>query len=162
MAEVTEKASASGLQSDVALLNILQEPFRNVRRRYRLQGEIGRGEFGIIYTCTDVITGEQYACKSIRKSNLKSKLDVEDVQREVQVMERLKGHPAIIGIKATFEDEKVNFASRHWANSFLLYSVCSLGLESNHTFLETTMFSLQIRYASQLPSDEMSTRETAT
>ena len=113
MAHTAEKLMPPGAPTGGLTLKILSGPFKNVRRRYRLEEEIGRGEFGIIYSCTDVITGEQYACKSIRKSGLKSKLDVEDVQREVQVMERLKGHPAIIGIKATFEDEKVSNALQH-------------------------------------------------
>ena len=112
MTHMAEKLIPPGGSTSGLTCNILNEPFKNVRRRYRLEEEIGRGEFGIIYSCTDVITGEQYACKSIRKSGLKTKLDVEDVQREVQVMERLKGHPAIIGIKATFEDEKVSDAFR--------------------------------------------------
>ena len=113
MAHTEENLITSGTPTGGLTLNILSGPFKNVRRRYRLEEEIGRGEFGIIYSCTDVITGEQYACKSIRKSGLKTKLDVEDVQREVQVMERLKGHPAIIGIKATFEDEKVSNSLQH-------------------------------------------------
>jgi len=29
------------------------------------------------------------------------------VQREIKVMEILKGHPAVIDLKATFEDQKV-------------------------------------------------------
>ena len=113
MAHTEENLITSGAPTGGLTSNILSGPFKNVRRRYRLEEEIGRGEFGIIYSCTDVITGEQYACKSIRKSGLKTKLDVEDVQREVQVMERLKGHPAIIGIKATFEDEKVSNSLQH-------------------------------------------------
>lgn len=33
--------------------------------------------------------------------------DVEDVKREVAIMESLKGHPFIISIIETFEDTKV-------------------------------------------------------
>lgn len=34
--------------------------------------------------------------------------DVEDVQREVSVMELLKGHPNVACLEAVFEDEEVS------------------------------------------------------
>lgn len=69
--------------------------------------ELGRGQYGVIRLCTDKQSGDTFACKSINKQKLTGVREVEDVQREIKVMEMLKGHPAVIDLKATFEDQKV-------------------------------------------------------
>ena len=98
--------------------NILKKPYANIRDRYVLGRELGRGQFGVIRLCVDKRTGEPFACKLISKSKLQNERDVEDVQREVKIMEFLKGHTAIIGLKATIEDHKVLVLSRKQTHSF--------------------------------------------
>ncbi|CAH2036917.1 unnamed protein product [Thlaspi arvense] len=49
---------------------------------YILGRELGRGEFGITYLCTDRETDEALACKSISKRKLRTAVDIEDVRRE--------------------------------------------------------------------------------
>ncbi|CAI5481679.1 unnamed protein product [Closterium sp. Yama58-4] len=68
--------------------------------------ELGRGQYGVIRLCTEKATGLSLACKSINKAKLAGTREVEDVQREVKVMELLKGHPAVIELRATYEDQK--------------------------------------------------------
>lgn len=51
--------------------------------KYVLGRELGRGEFGITYLCTDRETKEALACKSISKRKLRTAVDIEDVRREV-------------------------------------------------------------------------------
>ena len=75
--------------------------------RYVMGRELGRGQYGVIRACRDKRTGEQLACKSISKSRLPSAREVEDVQHEVRVMSALKGHPAVIDLRATYEDWQV-------------------------------------------------------
>ncbi|KAM7497160.1 hypothetical protein LguiA_021574 [Lonicera macranthoides] len=44
---------------------MLKDPTgQNIWQKYDLGREVGRGEFGITYLCTDVQTGEKFACKS--------------------------------------------------------------------------------------------------
>ncbi|KAG5386969.1 hypothetical protein IGI04_038439 [Brassica rapa subsp. trilocularis] len=50
--------------------------------KYILGRELGRGEFGITYLCTDRESREALACKSISKRKLRTAVDVEDVRRE--------------------------------------------------------------------------------
>ncbi|KAE8098803.1 hypothetical protein FH972_016840 [Carpinus fangiana] len=87
-------------------LSVLKEPTgREIELQYELGRELGRGEFGITYLCTDRATGETFACKSISKKKLRTAVDIEDVRREVEIMKHLPQHPNIVTLKDTYEDE---------------------------------------------------------
>lgn len=87
-------------------LIVLKDPTgHDISQKYDLGREVGRGEFGITYLCTDVQTGEKFACKSISKKKLRTAVDIEDVRREVEIMKHLPKHPNIVSIKDTFEDD---------------------------------------------------------
>lgn len=87
-------------------LVVLKQPTgRDIGSRYELGDELGRGEFGITYLCTDKATGENFACKSISKKKLKTAVDIEDVRREVDIMKHLPVHPNIVSLKDTYEDD---------------------------------------------------------
>jgi calcium-dependent protein kinase len=74
--------------------------------KYILGRELGRGEFGITYLCTDRETRETLACKSISKKKLRTAVDIEDVRREVQIMSNIPDHPNIVRLKASYEDNE--------------------------------------------------------
>ncbi|XP_059668424.1 calcium-dependent protein kinase 32-like [Cornus florida] len=76
-----------------------------IEQTYVLGRELGRGEFGVTYLCTDKSSGEVFACKSISKKKLRTQVDVEDVRREVEIMKHLPKHPNIVSLKDTYEDE---------------------------------------------------------
>lgn len=57
-----------------------------IHDKYILGRELGRGEFGITYLCTDRETKENLACKSISKRKLRTAIDIEDVRREVRMI----------------------------------------------------------------------------
>ncbi|XP_008804559.2 calcium-dependent protein kinase 20-like [Phoenix dactylifera] len=87
-------------------LVVLRDPTgRDIESRYELGRELGRGEFGITYLCTDKETGEVIACKSISKKKLRTAVDIEDVRREVEIMRHLPRHPNIVSLKDTYEDD---------------------------------------------------------
>ncbi|KAL0337970.1 UNVERIFIED_CONTAM: Calcium-dependent protein kinase [Sesamum calycinum] len=77
----------------------------NIKEFYELGRELGRGEFGITYLCTDKSNGEVFACKSISKKKLRTRVDIEDVRREVEIMRHLPKHPNIVSLKDTYEDD---------------------------------------------------------
>ncbi|OWM90449.1 calcium-dependent protein kinase 10-like isoform X1 [Punica granatum] len=77
-----------------------------INDKYVLSRELGRGEFGITYLCTDRETREALACKSISKRKLRTAVDIEDVRREVAIMSTLPEHPNIVRLKATYEDNE--------------------------------------------------------
>ncbi|WOL11686.1 calcium-dependent protein kinase 20 [Canna indica] len=85
---------------------VLRDPTgRDIGSRYELGKELGRGEFGVTYLCTDKDSGEHLACKSISKNKLRTVVDIEDVRREVEIMKHLPAHPNIVRLKDTYEDE---------------------------------------------------------
>ncbi|KAF7148277.1 hypothetical protein RHSIM_Rhsim03G0018400 [Rhododendron simsii] len=85
---------------------VLENPTgHKIEERYELGRELGRGEFGVTYLCTDKTSGEVFACKSISKNKLRTRVDIEDVRREVEIMKRLPPHPNIVSLKDTYEDD---------------------------------------------------------
>ncbi|KDP22101.1 hypothetical protein JCGZ_25932 [Jatropha curcas] len=87
-------------------LLVLKEPTgRDITAHYDLGRELGRGEFGVTYLCTDINNGEKFACKSISKKKLRTAVDIEDVRREVEIMKHLPIHPNIVTLTATYEDD---------------------------------------------------------
>lgn len=72
---------------------------------YMLGKELGRGEFGITYLCTNKESQEVLACKSISKRKLRSAVDIEDVRREVVIMHQLPPHPHVVTLKGVYEDD---------------------------------------------------------
>jgi calcium-dependent protein kinase len=92
----------------ISAVQILKNQSKSrITDKYVLGGELGRGEFGITYLCTDMENGcgEKYACKSISKRKLRTAVDVEDVRREVAIMHHLPQHPNIVKLKAAYEDD---------------------------------------------------------
>ncbi|KAM5588698.1 calcium-dependent protein kinase 21-like [Rosa sericea] len=84
--------------------SILEKPFDDIKQYYTLGKELGRGQFGITYLCTDKSTGDTYACKSILKRKLVSKSDRDDIKREIQIMQHMSGQRNIVDIKGAYED----------------------------------------------------------
>lgn len=83
---------------------ILGRPFDDIKHYYTLGKELGRGQFGVTYLCTQNSTGNTYACKSILKRKLVTKNDKEDIKREIQIMQHLTGQPNIVEFKGAYED----------------------------------------------------------
>uniref|UniRef100_A0A0D9XLY9 non-specific serine/threonine protein kinase n=1 Tax=Leersia perrieri TaxID=77586 RepID=A0A0D9XLY9_9ORYZ len=84
---------------------VLQWKTPNIRELYTLGRELGKGQFGTTYLCTEISTGCQYACKTVLKSNFRYMSDIEDVRREIQIMHHLSGQKNIVTIKDAYEDE---------------------------------------------------------
>ncbi|KAJ3670453.1 hypothetical protein LUZ60_010777 [Juncus effusus] len=84
---------------------ILNRPYVEITKHYKLGKELGRGQFGVTYLCTDNSTGLQFACKSISKKKLVNKADREDIKREISIMQHLSGQPNIVEFKGAYEDK---------------------------------------------------------
>ncbi|KAK4710000.1 hypothetical protein R3W88_004513 [Solanum pinnatisectum] len=84
---------------------ILGKPYENIKAHYTLGRELGRGQYGVIYLCTENSTRRNYACKSILKRKLVNRKDREDIKREIQMMQHLSGQPNIVEFKGAYEDQ---------------------------------------------------------
>ncbi|KAK9107795.1 hypothetical protein Scep_017546 [Stephania cephalantha] len=95
-----------------APIRVLKDNIAPLNRRtritdkYTLGRELGRGEFGITYLCTDRETKQALACKCISKNKLRTAVDIEDVRREVAIMSTLPDHPNLVKLRATYEDNE--------------------------------------------------------
>ncbi|CDP07348.1 unnamed protein product [Coffea canephora] len=85
---------------------ILGKPCVDINAFYDLDKELGRGQFGITYLCTEKATGLKYACKSISRTKLATPKDIEDVRREISIMQHLSGQPNIVEFKGAYEDRR--------------------------------------------------------
>ncbi|GMH04641.1 hypothetical protein Nepgr_006481 [Nepenthes gracilis] len=97
---------------------ILGEPFVDIASIYDLKKELGRGQFGITYLCAEKSTGLQFACKSISRLKLSRRKDIEDVRREIMILQYLSGQPNIVEFKGAYEDRN---------NLYVVMELCSGG-----------------------------------
>mmetsp|Transcript_12722 Transcript_12722/g.38367 ORF Transcript_12722/g.38367 Transcript_12722/m.38367 type:complete len:528 (-) Transcript_12722:1419-3002(-) len=79
---------------------------------------LGKGAFGIVSEVTDKTTGQKFACKAISKARLSSAEDVDDIRKEMQILNLVSDHRNIAGLKATYEDE---------ANVYFILELCQGG-----------------------------------
>ncbi|PUZ62414.1 hypothetical protein GQ55_4G355800 [Panicum hallii var. hallii] len=101
--------------------------------RYALGPQLGWGQFGVIRSCSDLVTGEALACKSIAKDRLVSPDDVRGVKLEIEVMARLSGHPNVVDLKAVYEDEdSVHLVMELCAGGELFHRLEERGFFSEH------------------------------
>jgi hypothetical protein len=84
---------------------------KDVEARYEFGRELGKGGNGVVRAVVDRATGEEFACKAIRKvlpadaSDKKRAGHVESIRREVEVMRRLAGSLAAVRLVDVFEDD---------------------------------------------------------
>ena len=101
--------------------------------RYALGPQLGLGQFGVIRSCSDLVTGEALACKSIAKGRLLSPDDVRGVKLEIEVMARLAGHPNVVDLKAVYEDrDSVHLVMELCAGGELFHRLEERGCFSEH------------------------------
>ncbi|XP_057470102.1 calcium-dependent protein kinase 29-like [Actinidia eriantha] len=94
----------SASSSSAQIGKILLKPYTDVTQIYDLDKELGRGQFGITYLCTEKSTKLKYACKSISRRKLVTDKDIEDVRREIAIMQHMSGQPNIVEFKGAYED----------------------------------------------------------
>lgn len=85
---------------------ILGNPFVDISSIYALDKELRRGPSGVTYLCTERSTGNQYACKSISRRKLVHGKDIDDVRREILILQHLNGQPNIVEFKGAYEDKQ--------------------------------------------------------
>ena len=102
----TELATTRDKQHEPGL-NIFGGEFANIHDFFDIGRELGRGKYGIVRLCEDRITGELYACKSLKKSRCVTRKDQDGLRNEVVAMELLKCHPDTVKIHAILEDQEV-------------------------------------------------------
>jgi calcium-dependent protein kinase len=95
--------------------NILCRPpgGRTVDQDYELGKVLGKGAFGTVRLATAKPGGEKLACKSIAKAKLVCREDIQDVQREVAIMNHVAGHPNVVNVKVTSVTAAYTLIQKH-------------------------------------------------
>ena len=83
---------------------ILGKPYVKIEQMYEMKKKLGRGHWGVTYLCVEKTTQKEYACKSIAKSKLLSSQEIDDVRREVMILQHLSGQPNIVEFRGAYED----------------------------------------------------------
>ncbi|KAL1810193.1 hypothetical protein ACET3Z_027183 [Daucus carota] len=78
---------------------------RNFEKRYTIGKLLGHGQFGYTYCATDISTGDRVAVKRIDKNKMVQPIAVEDVKREVKILQALSGHENVVQFYSAFEDD---------------------------------------------------------
>lgn len=73
--------------------------------RYTIGKLLGHGQFGYTYVATDKANGDRVAVKRIEKNKMILPIAVEDVKREVKILEALTGHENVVQFHNAFEDD---------------------------------------------------------
>ncbi|CAN6821334.1 unnamed protein product [Brassica oleracea] len=73
--------------------------------RYTIGKLLGYGQFGYTYVATDKKTGDRVAVKKIDKAKMTIPIAVEDVKREVKILQALTGHENVVRFYNAFEDK---------------------------------------------------------
>ncbi|KAK6922602.1 EF-hand domain [Dillenia turbinata] len=82
---------------------------KDFNKRYTLGKLLGHGQFGYTYVATDKANGDRVAVKRIEKNKMILPIAVEDVKREVKILQELTGHENVVQFYDAFEDESYVF-----------------------------------------------------
>ncbi|KAJ7944167.1 GPCR kinase [Quillaja saponaria] len=74
-------------------------------KRYTIGKLLGHGQFGYTYAATDKENGDRVAVKRIEKNKMVLPIAVEDVKREVKILQELAGHENVVHFYNAFEDD---------------------------------------------------------
>lgn len=85
--------------------SVLPFPTQELRSRFFLGREIGRGSYGVVRECFEKKSGQTFACKVIQKKHLGTLQDRLVVAREVGLMQMVRGHASIVNLEGVFEDD---------------------------------------------------------
>uniref|UniRef100_A0A6N2M4P2 Protein kinase domain-containing protein n=1 Tax=Salix viminalis TaxID=40686 RepID=A0A6N2M4P2_SALVM len=96
---VVKDPPCRGLKRKIGCIEVATQLGRKkkIEKEYDLGAFIGQGKFGSVVLCRSKGTGEEFACKMLRKKE-------ELVHREVEIMQHLSGHPGVVTLKAVYED----------------------------------------------------------
>ncbi|PSS29930.1 Calcium-dependent protein kinase [Actinidia chinensis var. chinensis] len=74
-------------------------------KRYTIGKLLGHGQFGYTYVATDKSNGDRVAVKRIEKNKMILPIAVEDVKREVKILQALAGHENVVQFYNAFDDD---------------------------------------------------------
>ncbi|GJP44427.1 hypothetical protein CLOM_g3834 [Closterium sp. NIES-68] len=97
---------------------------REFSAAYSVGKFLGRGSYGVVRECISRRTGRTYACKVIRKEEMRNRRAEEAaIRREVEILQQLAGHPHVVSLVDVFEDRAAIFVVMEKCNGGELYDL---------------------------------------
>ncbi|XP_076904166.1 calcium-dependent protein kinase 28-like [Bidens hawaiensis] len=93
-----QKVTPCGKRKDFGYL-------KDFYQRYTTGKLLGHGQFGYTYVAVDKAKGDRVAVKKIDKNKMVLPIAVEDVKREVKILQALNGHENVVKFYNAFEDD---------------------------------------------------------
>ncbi|CAA7399639.1 unnamed protein product [Spirodela intermedia] len=78
---------------------------RDFESKYTTGKLLGHGQFGYTFVATQKANGDRVAVKRIDKSKMLHSVAVEDVKKEVKILQALTGHENVVQFHNAFEDD---------------------------------------------------------
>ncbi|KAJ3105310.1 Calcium/calmodulin-dependent protein kinase kinase 1 [Phlyctochytrium planicorne] len=93
--------------------------------QYLILQDIGRGSFGRVVLCRDVVVGRYYACKIISKSRLRKQFrfsgdHMGSIHREIAILKKLTKHPNVNALVEVLNDDNED-------NLYMIFELCEYG-----------------------------------
>lgn len=132
------KRSISIAEIKKGSMPVLPRAETGIMDHYTLNEKLGKGSFGVTYVSISKKDKAKSACKVINKRKLTNTEDVEDVQREVEILHAVEGHPNVVPLIAAYEDKE---------NIYILQELCAGGelyewIQKNRHYSEKVAASL--------------------
>jgi mitogen-activated protein kinase 15 len=81
-----------------------EEIDKNVRRRFNVEGRLGKGAYGIVWAATEIRTGRRVALKKCFDA-FRNATDAQRTYREIMYLQQLAGHDSIIRMQHVIRAE---------------------------------------------------------
>jgi len=114
------------------LVGIYTDEFTDIKKKYKVGPIVGSGSYGTVRKVKDRKTGECFACKTIRKSQVN---DVEPIRREIAILSGMD-HPNIVKFINVYEDKKYIHLVQELCTGGELYNRVAEKIESGKYFSE--------------------------
>ena len=77
--------------------------YSNLFDFYNFEGDLGKGQFGLVKLAVHMKTGQKVAIKTVNKKNMKP-IEIYQQRREIDVL-KMSQHPNIVGLIDLFENQ---------------------------------------------------------
>jgi serine/threonine protein kinase len=100
--DVAASSSASMSYSELPVKEVKRVYIEELRERYEVLDELGRGKFGVVKRGRSLATGKEWALKIVSRSKTEVKR-TRQVQNEIEILTMLNNHGGIVSLHEIVE-----------------------------------------------------------
>jgi serine/threonine protein kinase len=104
--------------------------------RYMIHGVLGHGAFSVVRLVSDVVSGQDYACKEISKSNITPSTEMSQFENEIRIIQQLC-HPGVVRLYDLVRDSQ---------RYYIIMELCSGGNLLKYILQNQRLSELEAKY----------------